>query len=91
MPRPSVYYQHSVQPSPLLRSSDDDDPGSRSPPLEVSDEECMRDHISSTTGVEHGEEPLIFSRQSSAVKREHSGSQTEVLYTVQKEEPVGSV
>ncbi|KAF5897744.1 transcription factor PU.1 isoform X1, partial [Clarias magur] len=53
LPRPSVYYPHSVQPSPLLRSSDDDDPGSRSPPLEVSDEESMRDHISSTTGVEH--------------------------------------
>ncbi|KAF4090986.1 hypothetical protein AMELA_G00031890 [Ameiurus melas] len=59
LPRPSLYYQHSVQPSPLLRSSDDDDPGSRSPPLEVSDEECMRDHISSTTGVEHGNKKKI--------------------------------
>lgn len=68
LPRTSVYYPHSVQPSPLLRSSDDDDPGSRSPPLEVSDEESMRDHISSTTGVEHGEDPLIFSIQYSTVK-----------------------
>ncbi|MCI4393076.1 hypothetical protein PGIGA_G00153200 [Pangasianodon gigas] len=59
LPRPSAYYPHSVQPSPLLRSSDDDDPGSRSPPLEVSDEECMRDHISSTTGVEHGNKKKI--------------------------------
>ncbi|XP_036440089.1 transcription factor PU.1b isoform X1 [Colossoma macropomum] len=59
LPRPSVCYPHSVQPSPLLRSSDDDDPGSRSPPLEVSDEECMRDHISSTTGVEHGNKKKI--------------------------------
>ncbi|XP_066509874.1 transcription factor PU.1-like isoform X4 [Hoplias malabaricus] len=59
LPRPSVCYPHNVQPSPLLRSSDDDDPGSRSPPLEVSDEECMRDHISSTTGVEHGNKKKI--------------------------------
>ncbi|KAM9493361.1 transcription factor PU.1b isoform 1-T1 [Clarias gariepinus] len=59
LPRTSVYYPHSVQPSPLLRSSDDDDPGSRSPPLEVSDEESMRDHISSTTGVEHGNKKKI--------------------------------
>ncbi len=56
LPRPSVCYPHSVQPSPLQRSSDDDDPGSRSPPLEVSDEECMRDHITSTTGGEHGKD-----------------------------------
>lgn len=56
LPRPSVCYPHSVQPSPLQRSSDDDDPSSRSPPLEVSDEECMRDHITSTTGGEHGKE-----------------------------------
>ncbi|KAI4903185.1 hypothetical protein NFI96_014958 [Prochilodus magdalenae] len=59
LPRPSVCYPHSVQPSPHLRSSDDDDPGSRSPPLEVSDEECMRDHISSTTGIEHGNKKKI--------------------------------
>ncbi|XP_026992849.1 transcription factor PU.1b isoform X1 [Tachysurus fulvidraco] len=59
LPRTPVYYPHSVQPSPLLRSSDDDDPGSRSPPLEVSDEECMRDHISSTTGIEHGNKKKI--------------------------------
>ncbi|XP_067297239.1 transcription factor PU.1b isoform X3 [Pseudorasbora parva] len=58
LPRPSVCYPHSVQPSPLQRSSDDDDPGSRSPPLEVSDEECMRDHITSTTG-EHGNKKKI--------------------------------
>nr|XP_055059820.1 transcription factor PU.1b isoform X1 [Misgurnus anguillicaudatus] len=57
--RPSVCYPHSVQPSPLQRSSDDDDPGSRSPPLEVSDEECMRDHITSTTGGEHGTKKKI--------------------------------
>lgn len=56
LPRPSVCYPHSVQPSSLQRSSDDDDPGSRSPPLEVSDEECMRDHITSTTGGEHGKD-----------------------------------
>ncbi|XP_050970405.1 transcription factor PU.1b isoform X4 [Labeo rohita] len=59
LPRPSVCYPHSVQPSPLQRSSDDDDPGSRSPPLEVSDEECMRDHITSTTGGEHGNKKKI--------------------------------
>ncbi|XP_076854798.1 transcription factor PU.1b isoform X3 [Brachyhypopomus gauderio] len=59
LPRPSVCYPQSVQPSPLIRSSDDDDPGSRSPPLEVSDEECMRDHISSTTGAEHGNKKKI--------------------------------
>ncbi|XP_057197477.1 transcription factor PU.1b isoform X2 [Triplophysa rosa] len=59
LPRPSVCYPHSVQPSPLQRSSDDDDPGSRSPPLEVSDEECMRDHITSTTGGEHGTKKKI--------------------------------
>ncbi|XP_042616066.1 transcription factor PU.1-like isoform X3 [Cyprinus carpio] len=59
LPRPSVCYPHSVQPSPLQRSSDDDDPSSRSPPLEVSDEECMRDHITSTTGGEHGNKKKI--------------------------------
>ncbi|XP_059386314.1 transcription factor PU.1b isoform X1 [Carassius carassius] len=59
LPRPSLCYPHSVQPSPLQRSSDDDDPGSRSPPLEVSDEECMRDHITSTTGGEHGNKKKI--------------------------------
>ncbi|KAG9260881.1 transcription factor PU.1b isoform X1 [Astyanax mexicanus] len=57
LPRP-VCYPH-MQQSPLMRSSDDDDPVSRSPPLEVSDEECMRDHISSTTGVEHGNKKKI--------------------------------
>ncbi|XP_046696206.1 transcription factor PU.1b isoform X1 [Silurus meridionalis] len=59
LPRPTVYYPHSVQPSTQLRSSDDDDPGSRSPPLEVSDEECTRELISSTTGVEHGNKKKI--------------------------------
>uniref|UniRef100_A0A672PWJ9 Transcription factor PU.1-like n=1 Tax=Sinocyclocheilus grahami TaxID=75366 RepID=A0A672PWJ9_SINGR len=63
LPRPSVCYPHSVQPSPLQRSSDDDDPGSRSPPLEVSDEECMRDHITSTTGGEHGKDKKINSHR----------------------------
>ncbi|XP_026873482.1 transcription factor PU.1b isoform X2 [Electrophorus electricus] len=53
LPRPPVCYPPSMQPS------DDDDPGSRSPPLEVSDEECMRDHISSTTGAEHGNKKKI--------------------------------
>lgn len=91
LPRPPAYYPHSVQPSPLLRSSDDDDPGSRSPPLEVSDEECMRDHISSTTGGDHGEHFLIFSIQYSAVKGDHTGRQSEVLHMVQKDEPVGTV
>ncbi|XP_062845620.1 transcription factor PU.1b isoform X2 [Trichomycterus rosablanca] len=59
LPRSAVCYPHSLQQSPLLRSSDDDDPSSRSPPLEVSDEECMRDHISSTTGGDHGNKKKI--------------------------------
>ncbi|XP_056317593.1 transcription factor PU.1b isoform X2 [Danio aesculapii] len=59
LPRTSVCYPHNVQPSPLQRSSDEEDPSSRSPPLEVSDEECMRDHITSTTGGEHGNKKKI--------------------------------
>lgn len=80
-----------MQPSPLLRSSDDDDPGSRSPPLEVSDEECMRDHISSTTMVDHGEDLLMFSIQYKAVKGDNTGIQNEVLHMIQEEEPVGTL
>lgn len=45
--------------SPIQRNSDDDDPGSRSPPLEVSDEEGLREHISSTTGGEPGNKKKI--------------------------------
>ncbi|XP_030621658.1 transcription factor PU.1b [Chanos chanos] len=54
-PRPMCYPQSS----PVQPSSDGDDPGSRSPPLEVSDEEGVRDIISSTTGGEQGNKKKI--------------------------------
>ncbi|XP_076143203.1 transcription factor PU.1b [Alosa pseudoharengus] len=54
--RPQLCYP---QTSPIQRISDDDDPRSRSPPLEVSDEEGLREHISSTTGGEPGNKKKI--------------------------------
>ncbi|XP_028821833.1 transcription factor PU.1b isoform X1 [Denticeps clupeoides] len=57
---PVTYYRTQLcyQTSPIQRSSDDGDPGSRSPPLEVSDEECVREP-SSTTGGEPGNKKKI--------------------------------
>ena len=50
-PRPC--YPHL---SPVQRSSDEDEHGVRSPPLEVSDEESLREHHSSTSVGELGKE-----------------------------------
>lgn len=38
------------------RSSDDEEHGARSPPLEVSDEECQRDRVSYMTPGELGKD-----------------------------------
>ncbi|KAM3876733.1 transcription factor PU.1b [Diretmus argenteus] len=43
---PRAVYPHL---SPVQRSSDDEEHGGRSPPLEVSDEECLRERVSSVT------------------------------------------
>ncbi|KAJ7995012.1 hypothetical protein DPEC_G00255480 [Dallia pectoralis] len=57
------YYTRAMgylHPSPqMMRSSDEEEPGGRSPPLEVSDEECLRDHITHVTGVELGNKKKI--------------------------------
>ncbi|KAJ8333976.1 hypothetical protein SKAU_G00412950 [Synaphobranchus kaupii] len=45
----NLCYPH---PSPAQRSSDEEDPGGRSPPFEVSDGEELVDHIPCTSGVE---------------------------------------
>lgn len=54
------YYPRAMgylHPSPqTMRSSDDEEQGGRSPPLEVSDEECLRDHIAHVTRGELGRE-----------------------------------
>lgn len=48
----TMYTQHTSQ-----RSSDDEDHGARSPPLEVSDEECLRDRVPYVPQGELGKEP----------------------------------
>ncbi|KAM4631265.1 transcription factor PU.1b [Polymixia lowei] len=53
---PQPIYQHS---SPVQRSSDDEDHGARSPPLEVSDEECLRERVPTATGGELGNKKKI--------------------------------
>ncbi|XP_047437203.1 transcription factor PU.1b isoform X2 [Mugil cephalus] len=50
----TVYQQHVSQ-----RSSDDEDHGGRSPPLEVSDEECLRDRVPYVTSGELGNKKKI--------------------------------
>ncbi|XP_010888790.1 transcription factor PU.1b isoform X2 [Esox lucius] len=60
---PVPYYPRAMgylHPSPqTMRSSDEEEPGGRSPPLEVSDEECLRDHITHVTGIEIGNKKKI--------------------------------
>ncbi|XP_064836972.1 transcription factor PU.1b isoform X2 [Oncorhynchus masou masou] len=51
-------HNHALPP-PTMRSSDDEEPGGRSPPLEVSDEECLRDHIAQVTRGELGNKKKI--------------------------------
>lgn len=41
------------------RSSDDEEHGGRSPPLEVSDEECLRDRVPYVTSGDLGKEPAF--------------------------------
>uniref|UniRef100_A0A4W5MII1 Spi-1 proto-oncogene b n=1 Tax=Hucho hucho TaxID=62062 RepID=A0A4W5MII1_9TELE len=63
LPPPVPYYPRAMgylQTSPqTMRSSDDEEPGGRSPPLEVSDEECLRDHIAHVTRGELGNKKKI--------------------------------
>lgn len=47
----TLYQPHASQ-----RSSDDEEHGERSPPLEVSDEECLRDRVQYVTPGELGKE-----------------------------------
>ncbi|XP_067104817.1 transcription factor PU.1b isoform X1 [Osmerus mordax] len=58
LPPPVQYFPRPCYPhlSPVQRSSDEEEQGVRSPPLEVSDEECLRDHHSSTSVGELGKE-----------------------------------
>ncbi|XP_056134768.1 transcription factor PU.1b [Lampris incognitus] len=53
-PRP-IYAQQS----PVQLSSDDEAHGARSPPLEVSDEECLRERVSSASGGDLGNKKKI--------------------------------
>ncbi|XP_017260973.1 transcription factor PU.1b [Kryptolebias marmoratus] len=43
--QPVAFFPTTVYPHASQRSSDDEDQGGRSPPLEVSDEECLRDRV----------------------------------------------
>lgn len=49
-----MYTPHASQ-----RSSDDEDHGARSPPLEVSDEECLRDRVPYVPPGELGKEAVL--------------------------------
>lgn len=51
LPQSVQYFPRTLYPypSPVQRSSDEEEPGVRSPPLEVSDEECLRGHPSSSS------------------------------------------
>lgn len=52
LPQSVQYFPRTLYPypSPVQRSSDEEEQGVRSPPLEVSDEECLRGHTSSLAG-----------------------------------------
>lgn len=52
-----AFFSRTVYPPRISqRSSDDEDHGGRSPPLEVSDEECLRDRVPYVTSAELGKD-----------------------------------
>ncbi|XP_076012230.1 transcription factor PU.1b isoform X1 [Genypterus blacodes] len=53
---PRALYPHL---SPVQRSSDDEEQGGRSPPLEVSDEECLRERIPCVSAGDFGNKKKI--------------------------------
>lgn len=57
--QPVAYYSRPVYPHVSQRSSDDEDHGARSPPLEVSDEECLRDRMPYVSPGELGNKKKI--------------------------------
>ncbi|XP_034535595.1 transcription factor PU.1b [Notolabrus celidotus] len=58
--QPVTFFPRTVYPPHVSqRSSDDEDHGGRSPPLEVSDEECLRDRISYVTAGDLGNKKKI--------------------------------
>ncbi|KAF7661843.1 hypothetical protein LDENG_00252560 [Lucifuga dentata] len=59
--QPVTFFPRPVYPhlSPVQRSSDDEEHGGRSPPLEVSDEECLRERIPCVTTGDLGNKKKI--------------------------------
>ncbi|GLD47401.1 myosin-binding protein C, cardiac-type isoform X1, partial [Lates japonicus] len=58
--QPVAFFPRTVYPPHVSqRSSDDEDHGGRSPPLEVSDEECLRDRVPYVTPGELGNKKKI--------------------------------
>uniref|UniRef100_A0A8C2WVR9 Spi-1 proto-oncogene b n=1 Tax=Cyclopterus lumpus TaxID=8103 RepID=A0A8C2WVR9_CYCLU len=58
--QPAAFFPRAVYPPHVSqRSSDDEEHGARSPPLEVSDEECLRDRVPYVTPGELGNKKKI--------------------------------
>ncbi|KAM9410798.1 transcription factor PU.1b isoform 2-T2 [Pholidichthys leucotaenia] len=57
--QPVAFYPRTLYPPHSQRSSDDEELGGRSPPLEVSDEECLRDRVPYVTPGELGNKKKI--------------------------------